>query len=86
MDVVLTDSHLDTRIRRYNRMNVIVPKLEYAQVWEGKAQFVKQLETVHMPAAKKNCCGAQVRRIARANLGMHPLKTNRDKRLSGNRL
>ena len=29
MDVILTDSHLDTRIKRCILMNVIVPKLEY---------------------------------------------------------
>ena len=32
--------------------NVIVPKLEYAQVWEENAKFVKQLEAVQMTAAK----------------------------------
>ena len=37
-----------------NLMNVIVPKLEYAQkVWEGNAKLAKQLETVQMTAAKK---------------------------------
>ena len=33
-------------------MNVIVPKLKYAEVWEGNAKLVKQLETVQMTAAK----------------------------------
>ena len=34
MGAILTDSHLDTRIRRCILMNVIVPKLEYAgEVW-----------------------------------------------------
>ena len=54
MDAILTDSHLYARIKRCILMNVIVPKLEYAgEVWEGNAQLVKQLETVHMTAAKK---------------------------------
>ena len=54
MDAILTDSHLDTRIKICILMNAIVPKLEYAgQVWEGKAKLVKQLETVHTTAAKK---------------------------------
>ena len=55
MDAILTDSHLDTRIKRCIRMNVIVavPKLEYAgEVWEGNAKPVKQLGTVQMTAAK----------------------------------
>ena len=44
MDAILTDSHLDTRIKRCIMMIVIVPKLQYAgEVWEGNAKFVKQL-------------------------------------------
>ena len=44
-------------------MNVILPKLEYtAEVWEGNAKFVKQLETAQMTAAaKKKNQDAQVR-------------------------
>ena len=54
MDAILTDSHLDTRIKRCVLMNVIGPKLEYSgEVWEGNAKLVKQLETVQMTAAKK---------------------------------
>ena len=54
MDTILTDSHLDTKVKLCILMNVIVPKLEYAgEVWEGNANFVKQLETVQMTAAKK---------------------------------
>ena len=30
MYAILTDSHLDTRIKKCIQMNVIVPKLEYA--------------------------------------------------------
>ena len=46
MDAILTESHLDTRIKRCMLMNVTVPKLEYAgEVWEGNAKFVKQLKT-----------------------------------------
>ena len=41
-DAILPDPHLDTRIRRCILMNMIVPKLEYAEeVWEGNAKFVK---------------------------------------------
>ena len=36
MDVILRDSHLDTKIKICILLNVIVPKLEYAgAVWEG---------------------------------------------------
>ena len=54
MDAILTDPHLDTRIKICVLMNVIVPKLEYAgeEVWEGNAKFVNQLETVQMTV----CC------------------------------
>ena len=45
MDAILTDSHLDTRVERCILIDVIVPKLEYAEVWEGNAKLVKQLET-----------------------------------------
>ena len=38
MDVILTDSHLDTRIKRCILTNVKVPKPEYAgEVWEVNA-------------------------------------------------
>ena len=33
---------------------MIVPKLEYAEVWEGNAELVKQLGIVQMTAAKKS--------------------------------
>ena len=52
-DAILTDSHLDARVKRYIMMNLIVPKLEYAgEVWEENAKLVKQLETVDMAAAQ----------------------------------
>ena len=44
MDAILTDSHLDNRIKICILMNVIMPKIEYAgEIWEGIAKFVKQL-------------------------------------------
>ena len=49
MDVILTDSHLDTSMKRFILKNGIAPELEYAgEVWEGNAKLVKQLETVQM--------------------------------------
>ena len=83
MEAVLTDSHLDTRIKRCILMNVIVPKLEYAgEVWEGNAKLVKQLETVQMKGAKKvlGCSSTTSNTVLRAELGMYPLKTIRDVR------
>ena len=79
MDAILTDPHLDTRIKIRILIKVIVPKLEYAgKVWKGNAKFVKQLETVRMAAARKD---TMTRNTAlRAELGMYPLKTNRDVR------
>ena len=53
MDAILTDSHLVTRIKVCILMNVIIPKLEYTEVWEGNAKLVKQLETVQMATANK---------------------------------
>ena len=54
MDAILTDSHLDTRIKVCITMKMILPKLEYAvEVREGSAKSAKQLETVHMTAAKQ---------------------------------
>ena len=49
MDTILTDSHLDTKIKRCILMNVIVPKIEYAgELCEGNAKkLVKPLEMVH---------------------------------------
>ena len=58
MGAILLDSHLDTRIARIEvgtLTNVVAPRLEYpGEVWEGSVNFVKQLETVQMAAAKKN--------------------------------
>ena len=54
VDAILTDSHLDMRIRMRVLKNVIVPNLEHAgEVWEGNAKSVKQLETAQMASAKK---------------------------------
>ena len=67
----------------YIMINVIVPKLEYAEVvWEGNAKLVKQLETVQMTAAKKvrGCSSTTSNATLSAERGMYPLKTNRDAR------
>ena len=53
MDAIQTDAHLDPRIKRRILMIVVVPKLEHVgEVWEGNANFVKQLKTVQMAAAE----------------------------------
>ena len=83
MDAILTDSHLDTRIERCILMNGTVPKLEYAgEVLEGNVELVQELETVHMTAAKQlpRCSSTTSNTVLRAELGMHPLKTNRGMR------
>ena len=83
MDAILTDSHVDNRIKTCILMNVIVPKLEYAgEAWEGNAKFVKQLETVQMTAAKYilGCSSTSSNTLLRAELRMYPLTTNRDER------
>ena len=84
MDAILTEPHVDTRIKICILINVIVPKLEYAgEVWEENAKFVKQLETaVQMTAAKKTlgCSSTTSNTVLRAELGMHPLETDRDVR------
>ena len=78
MDVILRESQLDTRIKRCILRNVIVPKLEYAEVWEGNTKLVKKLETVPMTAAKRilGCSKTASNTTAlRAELGMYLLKT-----------
>ena len=83
MGAILTDPHLDIRIKRCILRNVTVPKLEYAgEVWEGNAKFVKPLKTVQMTAAKKilGCSSTTSNTVLRAELGMYPLKTNGDVR------
>ena len=80
MDAILTESHLDTRVKRCILMNLTVPQLEYAgEVWEGNAKLVNQLETVQMAAVKKKvrCSSTTSNTVFRAELGMHPLKTNK---------
>ena len=63
---------------------MVVPKLEYEEVWEGNAKFVKQLETVQMTAAKNiiGCSSTTSDTVLRAELliGMYPIQTNRDVR------
>ena len=66
-------------------MNVIVPKLsiEYARdVWEGNVKFVKQFNTIWMTTTKKKrrWYSTTSNTVLRAELGICPLKTNRDKR------
>ena len=83
MNAIPTDSHLliDNRIKRCIMAKVIVPKLEYGEVWEGNAKSVKQLETaVQMTATQKvRGCSFTTNKTAvlRAEVGMRPLKTNR---------
>ena len=66
-------------------MNVtlIISKLEYAgEVREGNAKLANQLVPVQMAPAKKilSCPSTTSNTALRAELGMHPLKTNRDMR------
>ena len=44
MDAVLTDPHLDTRIKRRILMMNVAKLEDEGEVWEGNAKFVKQLE------------------------------------------
>ena len=83
MDAIRTYPHLDTRIKRCILIHVIVPKLEYAgEVWDGNAKFVKQLETVQMTTARNilGCSSTTGNTVFKSELGMYPLKTNRDVR------
>ena len=60
-----------SRINICMLMTVYVPKLEYAgEVWEGKAKFVKQLDTVQMTAAKNilGCSSTTSIAVLRAEL------------------
>ena len=79
--VFLRHSHLDTRTKNFFPMNVIVPKLECAgKVWDGNAKLVKKLEAVQMASAKKIlvCSNTTRHTTVGAELGIYPLKTNRD--------
>ena len=84
MDAILTDPHLDTKIKICILINnVIAPRLDYAgEVWEGNAKFVIQLETLQMTAGKNilGCSSTTSNTELRAELGMYPIKTNRDAR------
>ena len=74
MDAILTDSHLDPRIKRCVLMNVIVPKQEYVEVWEGNARLVKQLETGQTTAAEKvlEWSNTTSNAVLRVEMGMYP--------------
>ena len=80
MDAILTESHVDTRIKTRILIDVISPKLGYTgEVWEWNTKFVRQLERVQMTAAKKiqGCSSTTISTVLRAEPGMHPLETNR---------
>ena len=70
------------RIKRCILMNVIVPELEYSEVWERNVKLAEKLETVHMAAAKKilGCSKTTSNAALRAELGMYSLETNRNTR------
>ena len=83
MDAILTDPHLETRIKTCILVNVVVPKLEYAgEVWEGNAKFVRQPKTAVQTTAAKNILGCSNttsnNTVLGAELGMYPLETERD--------
>ena len=64
MNAILTDSRLDTKVKRCILMNVIVPNLEYSgKTWGGNAKFVKQLEAVRMTAAETILECSSIRRV-----------------------
>ena len=78
MDAILTDSHLDTRIKTCILIIMILPKREYAgYFWKGNSKFVKQLETMQMAVAKYilGCSSTTSDTVLSANLGMYPLTT-----------
>ena len=83
LNPILTDRHLDTRIKAVILNSVIVPPLEYAgEVWEGNQKVAKELERVQTQAAKA-ILGCRMRTstaAVRAELGIHSLKTGRDLR------
>ena len=57
MDAILTDLHLDTRIKKCILVNMIEKNIRVHNAregWDGNAKFVKQLETVQITAAKKD--------------------------------
>ena len=79
MDAILTEITPKTLdLNRCILTKVIMPKIEYVEVWEGSAKFVKHLETVQMTAARKVllivCSTSNT--VSRAELGMYPIKTN----------
>lgn len=56
MDVISTESYVNTRMKRYMVVDVIVPKLEYARVTcEDNTKFVMQLGVIRTTA--KNILG-----------------------------
>ena len=52
------------------------------EVWEANGKFVKQLETVQMPAAISilGCSSTTSSIVLRAELGIYALEPNRDVR------
>lgn len=58
MDVILTDSRLDTGIKRCIPMNEFCTNANMCRrSTKGNTKFIKQLETVQMTVATKNKTG-----------------------------
>ena len=78
MDAFLTDSHLDTKIKRCAVLNMIlVPKLECA----GREGCKTAENSTHDSSYKKRVCSSPTSiTVLRAELGMYPLNSNRDMR------
>ena len=76
MDAILTESHLDTRVKRCIKTRICrrCPRRE------REVLMIKQLEAVHMTAAKQilGCSSTTSKTVLRAELGVYPRKTNRD--------
>lgn len=74
MGVIFRDSHLDTRHKRCILLRAIVPKRGCADVGEGNAILMKELEPVQMAAANKNngCSRTTNSSALRAELGVYP--------------
>ena len=76
IDAILTDSHVDTRIKICILMNMVVPLLQCTgEVWEGNSKRMKQPETAAKTAL--GCSSTTGNTLLRAQLGMYPADINR---------
>lgn len=81
MDVILKDSHPDTRMKRCILMNICCTEAEVSgEVWKGDEKLVKRMKTIRVVAAQivLGCSKTTGNTALRAEFELYPLEDPSD--------